>query len=78
MTPATPSCQIFSFPEARRWPCIARKYVDYTLMGDPRAANFYLEYELALLNLSRMPAELKREIEKECNRRGFAGPIRFR
>lgn len=77
MTTTPPACQIFSFPEARRWSCIAQKFVDYYLMGDPRAAYFYLEYELSLLKVSRLPAGLKEEIDKEYKKRGVSGQIRF-
>lgn len=78
MTTTPPPCEVLLFPEARRWSCIARKYVDYSLTGDPRAANFYLEHELAMLKVSRLPADLKKEIDKEFKRRGFSGQIRFR
>ena len=77
MTTQPTGCRIFPFPETRRWSGIAQKFVDYALRGDPRAAYFYLEYELSQLKVSRLPTGLKKEIEKEFKKRGFSGQIPF-
>jgi len=71
------TAQIIPFPDPKRWPAIARIYIDYLTLGDPRAAFFYLEYQLTALNLREIPAGLKNEIEREYRRRGFRGPVYF-
>jgi hypothetical protein len=71
------TAQIIPFPDTKRWPAIARAYIDYLILGDPRAAFFYLEYQLAVLNLRELPTALKNEIEREYKRRGFRGPVYF-
>jgi hypothetical protein len=71
------TCKIIPFPEAKRWFEVARKYVDSITRGDPRAAFYYLEFELEALKLSKPPPALKIAIEKEYQRRGFRGPVRF-
>ena len=77
MTTAPPDCQIIPFPEIRRWSREARKYVDYFVSGDPRAANFYLEYELRAMNVSRSPLGLQQAIDSEYRKRGFPGELLF-
>jgi hypothetical protein len=71
------TAQIIPFPDPKRWLAIARTYIDYLTMGDPRAAFFYLEYQLTTLNLREIPSVLKGEIEREYRRRGFRGPVYF-
>jgi hypothetical protein len=69
--------QVIPFPEPGRWSAIAAKYVDNMTRGDPRAAFYYLDYELAALKLSRPPPALQSAIDREYRRRGFRGPVRF-
>ncbi|MGX2038904.1 hypothetical protein ACWJKU_02055 [Methylocaldum sp. MU1018] len=71
------TAQIIPFPDTKRWPAIAKTYIDNLTLGDPRAAFFYLEYQLIALELSEIPTALKREIEREYRRRGFQGPVYF-
>lgn len=69
------TAKIIPFPDSRRWPTIARRYVDNMTLGDPRAAFFYLEHQLSALHLSRPPAALRTAVEKEFRKRGFRGPF---
>jgi hypothetical protein len=69
--------KIVPFPGPERWAAIARGYVDHMTQGDPRAAFYYLEYELSGAGLSRPPPALAVAIEREYARRGFRGPVRF-
>ncbi|HYE36363.1 hypothetical protein [Methylocaldum sp.] len=71
------TAQIIQFPDPRRWSMIARTYIDNLTLGDPRAAFFYLEYQLTALKLTGIPTVLKGEIEREYKRRGFQGPVYF-
>jgi hypothetical protein len=71
------SARIIPFPDPKRWSAIAKIYIDYLTLGDPRAAFFYLEYQLTALNLKEVPTVLKREIEREYRKRGFRGPVYF-
>jgi len=73
----THTCQIIPFPDVRLWAMIAKKYVDYMVSGDPRAAYYFLEYELNMFKLSKIPAALKNFIRREYRKRGFAAPLTF-
>ncbi|QFY41359.1 hypothetical protein F6R98_00920 [Candidatus Methylospira mobilis] len=68
-------CQIIPFPDVRLWSRIAKRYVEYYVAGDPRAACYYLASELDCQKLSRSPAGLKQAIVKEYRKRGFPGEI---
>jgi hypothetical protein len=69
--------KVVPFPDPGRWTAIARKYVDNMTRGDPRAAFYYLDYELSVLKLSKAPPALNSAIDREYRRRGFRGPLRF-
>ena len=69
--------QLIPFPARGRWAAMARKYVDHMTGGDPRAAFYYLEYELDALRLSKPPPALNSAIKKEYRRRGFRAPPSF-
>jgi hypothetical protein len=71
------TCQIIPFPDIRLWSRIAKRYVDYFVTSDPRAACYYLAGELDCRKLSRPPAGLKLAIIKEYRKRGFPGEILF-
>lgn len=71
------TCQILQFPAAGLWSRIARKYVDYMTQGDPRAAYYYMEYEIKVLQLSEVPSALQKTIEQEYKKRGFSRPPQF-
>ena len=73
----TDTCQIIPFPDVRMWEMIAKKYVDYMVSGDPRAAFYFLEYELSLFKLSKTPTGLKNYIRREYKKRGCTSPVRF-
>ncbi len=73
----THSCQIIPFPDVRLWEMVAKKYVDYMISGDPRAAYYFLEYELSMYQLSKTPTALKNSIRREYKKRGFSAPLRF-
>ncbi len=73
----TTTCRVIRFPDVRLWSQVARKYVDYMLTGDPRAAFYYLDYELMVFRLSEMPPALRQAIDKEYQRRGITKPVLF-
>lgn len=77
MKKARSTAKVIPFPDIGLWSVIAKKYVDNVVYGDPRAAFYYLEYQLDVLRLSKPPPALKIAIEKEYRRRGFRGPVRF-
>jgi hypothetical protein len=68
---------VVPLPDAETWSLIAKKYLDYLLTGDPRAACYYLEHRLAVLKLSHPPKGLQQAIHEEQKRRGFTGQILF-
>lgn len=77
METVTETCKIIDFPSASLWLRIARKYVDHMVGGDPRAAFYYLDYQINLLKLSAVPSVLQKAIEQEYKKRGFSRPPQF-
>ncbi len=73
----TPTCKIIPFPDVRLWAMVAEKYVDYMVSGDPRAASYFLEYELKMFKLSKAPVALKNFIRREFKKRGITAPASF-
>lgn len=77
MSTGANTCQIIQFPSLSLWLRIAKKYVDYMILGDPRAAFYYMDYEINLLKLSEVPSVLQKAIDQEYKKRGFSRPPHF-
>lgn len=77
MNAAVDTCRIIPFPNLSLWRRVAKKYVDYMSLGDPRAAFYYLDYEIDLLKLAEVPGVLQKAIDQEYLKRGFSRPPQF-